>query len=85
MNLVGWIIGLLDWILVTNPERIIQSLIMLACSIDHLITISCVRKIKIPSSPPKYIDLRQCMFQFIPFADDAWNFFYSEGTKVSDN
>lgn len=51
--------SLLDWILVTNPERIIKSGVMADCLSDHSV-IFCVWKIKIPSSPPKYIRFRQC-------------------------
>jgi len=50
--------SLLDWILVTNPERIITSGVLSDCLSDHSI-IYCVWKIKIPSAPPKYIMSRQ--------------------------
>ena len=39
--------SLLDWILVTNPERIIKSGVMSDCLSDHCFTY-CVWKIKIP-------------------------------------
>ncbi len=51
--------SLLDWILVTNPERIIKSGVMSDCLSDHSV-IFFIWKIKIPRSPPKYITLRQC-------------------------
>ena len=50
--------SLLDWILVTNPERITSSGVMSDCFSDHSI-IFCVWKIKIPKAPPKFITLRQ--------------------------
>ena len=50
--------SLLDWILVTNPGRIIKSGVLSDCFSDHNI-IFCVWKIKIPKSPPKYISIRQ--------------------------
>ncbi|XP_044218812.1 uncharacterized protein LOC122989855 isoform X1 [Thunnus albacares] len=91
--------SLLDWILVTNPERIIKSGVMSDCLSDHSV-IFCVWKIKIPSLPPKYIRLRQCKNinvdnfiqdiisinwdRLIPLVDDVWNFFYSEITNIID-
>lgn len=91
--------SLVDWILVTNPERIIKSGVISDCLSDHSI-IYFVCEIKIPSSPPKYINnVRILMetvffqelitinwnrFQLIPSAQDAWNFFNSEVTHVID-
>lgn len=54
-----WSSSLLDWILVTHPERIIKSGVMSDCFSDHRF-IYCVWKIKNPWSPPKYIEIRQC-------------------------
>lgn len=51
--------SLLDWILVTHPERIVKSGVMSDCLSDHSV-IFCVWKIKIPSSPPRFIRVRQC-------------------------
>lgn len=50
---------LLDWILVSNPDRIIKSGVLSDCFSDHSI-IYCIWKIKIQSSPYKYITIRQC-------------------------
>ena len=51
--------SLLDWILVSNPDRIVKSGVMSYCLSDHSI-IFCVWKIKVPRSPPKFITFRQC-------------------------
>lgn len=50
---------LIDWILVTNPDRIIKSGVMSDCLSDHSV-IFCVWKINTPRLPPKFISLRQC-------------------------
>ena len=50
---------MLDWILVTNPERKMKSGVMADCLSDHPVRF-CFWKIKIPTSPPKYIRFRQC-------------------------
>lgn len=51
--------SLLDWILVTNPERITKSGVLSDCLSDHSI-IFCVWKIKVPTSSPRYIEVKQC-------------------------
>ncbi len=51
--------SLLDWILVTNPERIIKSGVLSDCFSDHSI-IFCVWKIKMSTASPRYIKLKQC-------------------------
>ena len=43
--------SLLDWILVSHPNRIIKSGVMSDCLSDHSI-IFCIWKIKLPKSPP---------------------------------
>ena len=50
--------SLLDWILVTHPERFIESGVLSDCFSDHSV-IYCVWKIKIPKTPPKLIKIRQ--------------------------
>lgn len=50
--------ALLDWILASNPVRIIKSGVM-SDALSDLSIIYCVWKIKIPKSPPKYITVRQ--------------------------
>lgn len=47
---------LIDWILVTNPDRIIKSGVLSDCLSDHSI-IFCVWEMKTPSTTPKY---KQC-------------------------
>jgi len=51
--------SLLDWILVTHPNRILQSGVLPDCFSDHSI-VFCVWKIRLPSLPPKVIRIRQC-------------------------
>lgn len=46
--------SLLDWLLVTNPDRIIKSGVMSDCISGHSL-VFCVWKIKLPIFPPKYI------------------------------
>lgn len=72
--------SLLDWILVTNPDRISTSGILSDSFSDHSI-VFCVWKIKIPKLPPKYIKVRQCKNinteQFInDLANINWTRFY---------
>lgn len=50
--------SLLDWILVSHPDRIIQSGVLPDSFSEHSI-IFCVWKIKMPSSPPKFIKVRK--------------------------
>ena len=50
--------SLLDWILVTHPDRIVSSGVLSDCFSDHSI-IYCVWKIKVPRLPPRYIKVRQ--------------------------
>ena len=50
--------SLLDWILVSHPDRIIKSGVLSDCFSDHSI-IFCVWKIKLPRLPPKFIKVRQ--------------------------
>lgn len=93
--------SLLDWILVTHPNRIANSGVLPDCFSDHSI-IFCVWKIRLPRLPPKVIQVRQYhhfnaeafiqdllninwhRFELIPYAEDAWNFFYTEVLKVID-
>lgn len=49
---------LIDWILVTNPDRIVSSGVLSDSFSDHSI-VFCVWKIKVPKLPPKYINVRQ--------------------------
>ena len=82
-----WTSSLLDWILVTNPERIDTFGVMADCLSDHSV-IFCLENSNLSS--PKNVRLRQCkhinvdcviqsliasnwdIFQLIPFVDDAW-------------
>jgi len=50
--------SLLDWILVSHPNRFLKSGVMPDCFSDHSI-IFCVWKIKVPKLPPKLIKIRQ--------------------------
>lgn len=50
--------SLLDWILVSHPNRFLRSGVMSDCFSDHSI-IFCVWKIKVPKLPPKLIKIRQ--------------------------
>ncbi len=50
--------SLLDWILVSHPDRIIKSGVMSDRFSNHSI-IYCIWKIKLPKSPPKLIRIRQ--------------------------
>lgn len=50
--------SLLDWILVTHANRIIDSGVLSDCFSDHSM-IYCVWKIKLPRLPPKLIRVRQ--------------------------
>ena len=50
--------SLLDWILVTHPERSVEAGILSDCLSDHSV-IYCVWKIKIPKAPPKLVKIRQ--------------------------
>ena len=50
--------SLLDWILVSHPNRYIKSGIMSDCFSDHC-TIFCIWKIKLPKLPPRLIQIRQ--------------------------
>ena len=50
--------SLLDWILVSHPNRYIKSGIMSDCFSDHC-TVFCIWKIKLPKLPPKLIQIRQ--------------------------
>ena len=49
---------LLDWILVTRPDRIIKSGVLPDSLSDHSI-IFCVWKIKVPHLPPKCIKVKK--------------------------
>ena len=51
-------LSLLDWILVTHPNRIIRSGVMSDCFSDHSI-VYCIWKIKLPKLPPRLIKIRQ--------------------------
>lgn len=93
--------SLLDWILVTHPDRILTSGVLSDCFSDHS-AIFCVWKIKPSRLPPKHIRVRQCRkfnydnymhdliainwdrFQLIPTVEDAWNYLYTEVTRVID-
>ncbi len=86
--------SLLDWILVTHPDRYIKA--------GDGSVIYCVWKIKILKSPPKLIKIRQHKqmntdlfisnlisinwerHQLIPNVQDAWDFLQSEFTQVVD-
>lgn len=46
--------SLLNWILVSNPDRIVKSGVMSDCLSDHSI-LFCVWKIKVPRSPPNLL------------------------------
>lgn len=50
--------SLIDWILVTHPNRIIKSGILSDCFSDHSI-IHCTWKISTPRLPPKFITTRE--------------------------
>ncbi len=50
--------SLLDWILVSNPDRIVKSGVMPDCLSDHSV-IFCVWKIEVPRSSPKFITFSQ--------------------------
>lgn len=50
--------SLLDWILVTHPNRISDSGLLPDCFSDHS-TIFCIWKIRLPRLPPKIIKVRQ--------------------------
>ena len=50
--------SLLDWILVSHPNRIIKSGITSDCFSDHCM-VFCIWKIKLPKLPPKLIKIRQ--------------------------
>ena len=50
--------SLLDWILVTHPDRIIQSGVLSDSFSDHSI-VFCVWKIRMPHLPPKCIKVRK--------------------------
>ena len=50
--------SLLDWILVSHPNRFIKSGILPDSFSDHCI-IFCTWKIKLPKLPPKFINIRQ--------------------------
>lgn len=64
---------LIDWILVTNPERILSSGVMSDCLSDHSV-IYCVWKIKMYKAHPKDITFRQCKyFDVNLFNDDMGN------------
>lgn len=50
--------SLLDWILVSHPNRILKSGVLSDCFSDHSV-IYCIWKIKLPKSPPRLIKIRQ--------------------------
>ena len=50
--------SLLDWILVSHPQRFLQSGVLSDCMSDHSI-VYCIWKIKFPKLPPKLIKIRQ--------------------------
>lgn len=50
--------SLLDWILVTHPNRIADSGVLSDCFSDHSV-IFCIWKIRLPHLPPKIIKVRQ--------------------------
>ena len=50
--------SLLDWILVSHPNRFLKSGIMSDCFSDHAI-VYCILKIKLLKLPPKLINIRQ--------------------------
>ena len=50
--------SLLDWILVSHPNIILNSGVMSDCFSDHSI-VYCIWKIKLPKLPPKLIKIRQ--------------------------
>lgn len=50
--------SLLDWILVTHPDRIVDSGVLSDCFSDHSV-IFCTWKIRLPRLPPKIIKVRQ--------------------------
>jgi len=50
--------SLLDWILVSHPDRFLKVGVMSDCFSDHSI-VYCVWKIKLPKSPPRLIKIRQ--------------------------
>lgn len=65
--------SLLDWILLSNPKRIIKSGVMSDCFSDHCF-IYCDWKIKTPRFPLKYIKFRQCKkINFDLFINDVIN------------
>jgi len=71
--------SLLDWILVTHPNRIIKSGVLSDCFSDHSI-IYCIWKISIPRLSPKFILIRDMkLFNSDLFINDVrkinWNRF----------
>lgn len=50
--------SLLDWILVSHPNRFLKAGVMSDCFSDHAI-VYCIWKIKLPKLPPKLIKIRQ--------------------------
>ncbi len=50
--------SLLDWILVSHPNRFLRAGVMSDCFSDHSIIV-CVWKIKLPKSPYRLIRIRQ--------------------------
>lgn len=50
--------SLLDWILVSHPNRFLKSGIMSDCFSDHAI-VYCIWKMKLPKLPPKLISIQQ--------------------------
>lgn len=50
--------SLLDWILVTHPDRIVDSGVLSDCFSEHSV-IFCIWKIRLPRLPPKIIKVRQ--------------------------
>lgn len=50
--------SLLDWILVSHPNRFLRAGVMSDCLSDHSIKF-CVWKIKVPKLPPRLIKIRQ--------------------------
>ena len=75
MNLqeLNQIKSLLDWILVTHPDRFLESGVLSDCFSDHCI-IYCRWKIKIPRLLPKFIKVRQTKaFNCDNFINDLLN------------
>lgn len=50
--------SLLDWILVSHPNRFLKAGVMSDCLSDHS-PVYCIWKIKLPKLPPKLIKIRQ--------------------------